>query len=61
MAAYRFLMNRMMSLPLTAERRQVEWQKTITIARNNRFPLHLIAKLKTHIQKPETTDSLYIS
>jgi len=39
-----------MSLPLTAERRQVEWQKTITIARNNRFPLHLIAKLKTHIQ-----------
>jgi len=49
-AAYRFLINRMMSLPLTVERRHVEWQKIITVARNKSFLLHLIAKLKTHIQ-----------
>jgi len=50
MAAYCFLINRMISLPLTIERRQAEWQKTQTIASNNNFPLHLIAKLKTQIQ-----------
>jgi len=47
----------MMFLPVTAERRQVEWQKIITIARNNSFPLHLITKLKIHIQhKTHTTN-----
>jgi hypothetical protein len=56
MAAYRFLINRMMSLPLTAERRQLEWQKIQTIVTNNNFPQRLIPKLKTHIQhKTQTT------
>ena len=56
MAAYCFLINRMISLPLTIERRQTEWQKIQTIASNNNFPLHLIAKLKTQIQhKTQTT------
>jgi len=56
MAAYCFLINRMISLPLTIERRQTEWQKIQTIASNNNFPLHLIAKLKTQIQhKTHTT------
>ena len=45
MAAYRYMINRMLSLPLPTERRIAEWQKIRTIANNNKFPLHHIAKL----------------
>ena len=41
MAAYRYLTNRMTSLPLTADREETEWQKILTIAKNNNFPAHL--------------------
>jgi hypothetical protein len=57
MAAYRFLINRMIFLPLITGRKQAEWQKIVTIARNNRFHLYLKAKLITHIQnKAHTTE-----
>jgi len=38
MAAYRYLTNRMISLPLTTDREETEWQKLLTIAKNNDFP-----------------------
>jgi len=46
MAAYRYLINRMLSLPLSTVRRIAEWQKIRTIANNNKFPIHHIAKLR---------------
>ena len=51
MAAHRYLTNRMTSLPLTADREETEWQKIVTIAKNNNFPAHLITRLKRHTQQ----------
>jgi len=51
MAAYRYLINRMTSLPLSAENRIAEWQNIRTIANNNKFPIHHITKLRTQIQR----------
>ena len=51
MAAYRHLINRMLSLPLSTERRIAECQKIRTIANNNKFSLHHIAKLRAQIQR----------
>jgi hypothetical protein len=56
-AAYRYLINRMISLPLTTERRETEWQNTLAIAENNKFLLHLITKLKTQIQHKTQTQN----
>jgi hypothetical protein len=50
MAAYCYLTNRMTSLPLTIDRRETEWQKILAIAENNKFPIHLITRLKRHTQ-----------
>jgi hypothetical protein len=50
MAAFRYLTNRMISLPLTTERKKIEWQKILSIA-ENKFPLHLVEQLKT--QNPQ--------
>jgi len=55
-AAYCYVINRMISVPLTAERRRREWQQILTIAENNKFPLHLITKLKTQIQHKTQTN-----
>jgi len=51
MAAFRYLINRMSSLPLSAEKRKAEWQNIRNIANNNKFPIHLITKLRTQIQR----------
>jgi len=40
----------MLSLPITEERRQTEWETIQTIAQNNSFPNAYIARLKTKIQ-----------
>jgi hypothetical protein len=50
MAAFRYLTNRMISLPLTTERKKMEWQKILSVSENNKFPLHFIEQLKTQIQ-----------
>jgi len=50
MAAYRYLINRMISLPLSTEKRITEWQNIRNIANNNKFPIHHITKLRTQIQ-----------
>jgi len=51
MAAYHYLINRMLSLPLTTERRIAEWQKIRIIANNNKLPIHHIAKMRKQIQR----------
>jgi len=57
MAAYRYLINTMLSLPLSTERRVAEWQKIRTIANNIKFPLHHIAKLRAQIQRKTQTNT----
>jgi hypothetical protein len=53
MAVYLYTINRMRTLPLTAERRNNEWQKILTTADNNQYPLHLITKLKAQTQQKQ--------
>jgi hypothetical protein len=55
-AACRYLTNRMPSLPLTTDRKESEWQKILAIAENNKFPAHLITRLKRHTQHKTHTD-----
>jgi hypothetical protein len=50
MAPYRYMTNRITSLPLTTTRKNEEWQKILTIAHSKTFPSHLISKLNTQIQ-----------
>jgi len=54
LAAYRYHINRKLTLPLTKERRTHEWKTIQNIARNNNFPNKLITNLKQQIQ-PNTT------
>jgi len=49
-AAYRYHIHRMLTLPLTKERRAHEWKTIQNIARNNNFPNKLITNLKQQIQ-----------
>ena len=49
MAAYRYLINRMLTLPLSNEKKSSEWKTIQTIANKNNFPGHHITKMKAHI------------
>jgi hypothetical protein len=53
MAAYRYMINRILTLPLTAEKRNNEWKKILTIAENNQYPTHLITKLMTQTKQKQ--------
>ena len=53
-AAYRYCINRMLSLRLAKERRTYQWKTIQTITRNNNFPNKLITKLKQKIQRNTT-------
>jgi hypothetical protein len=61
LAAYRYYINRMLSSPLTEEKRQAEWETIKTIARNNNYPIKFISRIKTQIQNktptPNTRDN----
>ena len=63
MAAYRYMITRMTTLPLTKARKEAEWKTIITIAQNNNYPIHTLHKLrkkienKTHTKKEENYDS----
>ena len=54
------MINRMLTLPISTERKNNEWQNILTIAKNNKYPIHTITKLKTKIQqdlqKPKTKE-----
>jgi hypothetical protein len=51
LAACRYYINRMLSLPLTKERQANELKTIQTIAHNNNFPNKLIDNLKYQIQR----------
>ena len=46
----------MTSLPLTTDRKETEWQKILATAKNNKFPVHLITRLKRNTQHKTHTD-----
>jgi hypothetical protein len=50
-AAYRFFINRMLSLPLNEVQRHKEWISIKQTARNNNIPIHLLTNLRFNIQK----------
>ena len=56
MAACRYLTHRMLSLPLTTERKKTEWQTILSIAKNNNLPSHLIEEMKKQIQNKTPKD-----
>ena len=63
MAAYRYMITRMTTLPLTKTRKETEWKTITTIAQNNNYPIHTLNKLrrkiknKTHTKKEEKDDT----
>ena len=50
LAAYRFHIERMFTLPLREAERQEEWESIKQIACNNNYPINLLQKLKQRIQ-----------
>jgi hypothetical protein len=58
MAAYRFLLERMYSLPLNQTKLQNEWETIKQIADSNNFPINILHKLKKrtlqHLSQPTT-------
>jgi len=51
LAAYRFFINRMLSLPLSEVRQHKEWRSNKQTAHNNNIPILLLTKLRRNIQK----------
>ena len=49
MAAFRFHITRMHSLPINPDKKQTEWEIVQSIAKNNTFPQHLLLKLNRQI------------
>jgi len=49
MAAFRYYINRILTLPLTQEGRNEEWATIINKAKNNGFPIGKITRLKTQL------------
>jgi hypothetical protein len=46
MAAFRYYINRLITLPITQERKEIEWVTIQKTAKNNGFPINMIEKLK---------------
>jgi len=49
LAAYTVHINRMITLPITQQAKQQEWNIILTIPRNNGFPLQIIHNLKNKL------------
>ena len=73
LTAYNFYISRMLTIPITEQARQQEWNIIRTIARNNGFPLQTIHNIKnklilktqknrkyTHTNITKETDHIYI-
>ena len=46
MAAFRYHINRLITLPITQEKKEIEWATIQKTAKNNGFPINMIEKLK---------------
>jgi hypothetical protein len=55
MAAYRNMITRMTTLPLTQTRKETECKTIKAIAKNNKFPIHTISKLRVRIENKTHT------
>jgi hypothetical protein len=51
MAAYNFLIRRMLTLPLDTEQQHNEWQQILHIAHSNNIPTNILTRLKLRIQR----------
>ena len=49
LAAFRYYINRMITLPITEQARKQEWGNIIIIAHNNGFPEPIIQKMRTKL------------
>jgi hypothetical protein len=49
LAAYRYMINQMTSIPLSQEKANAEWQTILAIANNNNFPILVVTKLITKL------------
>jgi hypothetical protein len=52
-AAYHYYINCMITLPITKQSKQKEWETIVSIARNNGYPITEIQNLKTKIKKKQ--------
>jgi len=51
MAAFRFYVHRMTTLPITTESRKEEWKTIVIMAAKNGYPRHTINNLKKKITR----------
>jgi len=51
MAAFRYYINRLLTLPLTQDGTNTEWTTILNMAKNNGFPIERITRLKTQMVK----------
>jgi len=51
LAAYRYRIHRMLTLPLTQTNWETEWRTILDIAHSNNFPIHHIKRQRRHIQR----------
>jgi hypothetical protein len=51
LAAYNFLIRRMLSFPLNAEQQRSEWKQILHIAHSNNIPANLLTRLALKIQR----------
>jgi len=49
LTAFIFYINSMITLPITEQAKQQEWNTILTIAKNNGFPLHIIHNLRNKL------------
>jgi len=49
MAAFRYYVNRLLTLPLTQEGKNREWAEILNMAKSNGFPEDKVTKLKTQL------------
>jgi len=57
MAAYRYHITRMHSLPIDPDKKHKEWETLQTIAKNNNIPQQLLQKLNRQIQQKTDQNS----
>ena len=56
LAAIKYFINRMITIPITEQAVKQEWNKIITMAHSNGFPEQIVHKLKNKL-KPKETDN----
>jgi len=50
LAAFKYYVNRMVTLPITEQAAKQEWEKIITMAHNNGFPEQTVQKLRKKLR-----------